>query len=52
MSDKPRPTSKYVKVIDISERARAAERAREAMESLESSADRLPPCEIGDLLAA
>ncbi len=43
MPDPSQENSKYIRVIDISERALAVERARAAMETLEQSSDRLPP---------
>ena len=43
--------SKYVKTVDISERALATERARTAKEALESSGEKLPPTSLDDLPA-
>ncbi len=42
MPDPSPENSKYVRVIDISERALAVERARAAMETLDKSSERLP----------
>jgi ATP-dependent RNA helicase DeaD len=49
MADKPSQPNKYVRVIDISARAVAAERARSAKEALEQSDGGLPPLTLDQM---